>query len=391
MIDHQQLAEVLQKYGKDITIGVLGGHSALDVCRGAKKYGFRTLVVAQKGREKTYSQYYRTAGDAGCVDEVIVLDSFMDIVKPEVQEKLRSFNTIFIHNRYFWVYCDFEKIEKDFLVPMYGTREAVKLEERNVPNNQYYLLQKAGVRMPKIFKTPAAIDRLAIVKVNEALRKYERAFFLVSSPAEYATESAKRIAAGEIDARDLEHAVIEEYIVGAQVNVNYFYSMMRGEAGSARGVLEIMGTDMRRQTNLDGILRLPAWEQNMIPASHQKAVRVETGHVAVTVKESLLEKFFDAGEKFVKACREDWSGGESESGRVKNLIGPFALQGAIAAENGREELVVFDVSMRIPGSPGTAFTPYSGYLWGDSMSYGERIAKEIRDAVAAGRLSEIVT
>ena len=47
----------------------------------------------------------------------------------------------------------------------------------------------------------------------------------------------------------------------------------------------------------------------------------------------------------------------------------------------KEEIVIFDVSMRIPGSPGTQFTPYSGYLHHDSISYGERIAMEIKKAI----------
>lgn len=391
MIDAKKLQKVLDGYDvSQLMIGVLGGHSALDVCRGAKKYGFRTLVVAQKGREKTYSDYYATqngggfAGDAGsgsgCVDEVLVLDKFRDITDKDVQKKLRGLNTIFIHNRYFWVYCDFAKIEEEFLVPIYGTRSAVKLEERNVPGNQYELLAHAGIRMPKIFKSPREIDCLAIVKVNEALRKYERAFFIVSSFEEYECEGERRVKAGEISFDDLERAVIEEYIIGAQINVNFFNSVMRPVDGHSG--LELMGTDIRRQTNLDGILRLPSWEQAMIPLSHQKALRIETGHIAVTAKESLLEKFFDAGEKFLRTMNEKVPPG---------MIGPFALQGAIACGEGQEEFVVFDVSMRIPGSPGTLFTPYSGYLWGQSMSYGERIAKEISEAAKAGRLSEIVT
>src|SRR5579883_1729315 len=119
MITQKDIQEVLKSYDpKNITIGVLGGHSGLDVCHGAKKYGFKTLAVCQKGREKTYAKYYKTRNDddallnpldgfknsKGCVDEVIVVDKFGDIVKPEVQEKLRKMNTIFIHNRYFWVY-----------------------------------------------------------------------------------------------------------------------------------------------------------------------------------------------------------------------------------------------------------------------------------------------
>ncbi|MEK7522054.1 MAG: DUF1246 domain-containing protein, partial [Patescibacteria group bacterium] len=57
-----------------ITIATLGSHSALDVCRGAKNEGFSTLVITEKGREKTYEKYYKTDGKLGCVDETIPLD-----------------------------------------------------------------------------------------------------------------------------------------------------------------------------------------------------------------------------------------------------------------------------------------------------------------------------
>ncbi len=73
------------------------------------------------------------------------------------------------------------------------------------------------------------------------------------------------------------------------------------------------------------------------------------------------------------------------------IIGPFALQGAVVAEEGREEIVIFDMSMRIPGSPGTRFTPYSGYLYGNSLSYGERIGMELRQAIGQKRLEELLT
>ena len=75
------------------------------------------------------------------------------------------------------------------------------------------------------------------------------------------------------------------------------------------------------------------------------------------------------GEQFVTASQKVHPGG---------IIGPFALQGAVVADEGKEDIVIFDVSMRIPGSPGTASTPYSGYLYGDSISYGERIAMDLK-------------
>jgi len=358
------IPEVLANYDlNDITIGVLGGHSALDVCRGAKKQGFRTVAVCQRGREKTYAQYYKARDDKGIVDEIILVDKFSDIVKPEVQEQLRKLNTIFIHNRYFWVYCDFKQIESKFNVPIFGSRSLLKLEERDVPKNQYYLLEKAGIRIPKMFKSPKDIDRLVIVKVNEATRTYERAFFFASSFESYKKRSDDLIKSKTITKEALKKAVIEEYIIGAQVNFNYFFSPITGE-------LELLGTDTRRQTNLDGLLRLPA-EQQLEALKHIKPTLIETGHIACTTKESLLEKIFAAGEKFVATTQKECAPG---------IIGPFALQGAIASDEGKEEIVIFDVSMRIPGSPGTMFTPYSGYLYMENLSVGERVAIEIKKA-----------
>ncbi|KYK26275.1 5-formaminoimidazole-4-carboxamide-1-(beta)-D-ribofuranosyl 5'-monophosphate synthetase [Thermoplasmatales archaeon SG8-52-1] len=376
MIKRKDIQNLIEKYDKkNITIGVLGGHSGLDVCRGAKKLGFKTIAVCQKGREKTYNKYYKTRKDGrGCIDETIVLDKFSDITKPEVQENLRKKNTIFIHNRYFWVYFDFKDIEDNFLVPIFGSRNMLKLEERDVPKNQYYLLEKAGIRFPRIFKSPKEIDRLVIVKVSEAIRGYERAFFYAINYEDYLKKSSELLSKKMITKESLKKAVIEEYVIGAQINFNYFYSVIDNE-------LEIMGTDTRRQTNLDGLIRLPANEQIEV-LKYLKPKIIETGHIAATTKESIIEKIFDLGEKFVKTTKKECPPG---------IIGPFALQGAIAADKGREEMVVFDVSMRIPGSPLTRFTPHSGYLYGESISYGQRIAMEIKKAIDLDNLKEIVT
>jgi 5-formaminoimidazole-4-carboxamide-1-(beta)-D-ribofuranosyl 5'-monophosphate synthetase len=250
----------------------------------------------------------------------------------------------------------------------------IKLEERDVPKNQYYLLDKAGIRYPKIFNNPSEIDRLVIVKVNEAIRGYERAFFYATNSKDYENKAAELLKKKIITKDALEKAVIEEYVVGAQINFNYFYSVINNE-------LEIMGTDTRRQTNLDGLIRLPANEQLEV-LKYLKPKIIETGHIAATTKESIIEKIFMLGEKFVSITQKEYPPG---------IIGPFALQGAIAADKGREEMVVFDVSLRIPGSPLTRFTPHSGYLYGDSISYGERISIEIKKALETDRLLEILT
>ena len=364
----------------DLTVGVLGGHSALDVCHGAKQFGLNTVCIARKGREKTFDTYYKTRGELGCIDEVIVCTSFENVLDENVQQKLKEMNTIFVHNRYFWVYfSDFAKVEHDFHVPIFGSRTLLKIEERDQSYNQYHLLQDAGIRTPKIFAKPDDIDRLSLVKASEKERGYERAFFLVRNKDDWEAKGSALEAKGKVGP-DWREATIEEFVVGAPVNFNFFYSPLTGE-------LELMGTDTRRQTNLDGFLRMTADQQ----AQAMKEVplkMIETGHIACTVKESILEKAFDLGEKFVMQCQKlpndlDPSG--------KGMIGPFALQGAVVAEEGKEDIVIFDVSFRIPGSPGVRATPYSGYLHGAPMSVGERIGMEIKNAIESDGVEKIVT
>ncbi len=375
MLTPSDISGVVKGYDKSkIRIGSLGGHSALDVCRGAKAEGFETVVVAQRGREQTYTRHFKTRDGRGCVDHVILVDNFADIVKPEVQEELRRLNVVFVHSRYFWTYCKYEDIENDFRVPIFGNRVLVRKEERDAEKNQYFLLDQAGLKTPRQFDDPKKIDRTVIVKAAETARSYERAFFLVSSYDEYKKRLDELSAAGVIDKEAASKAVIEEFALGPQINLHFFYSPFTKE-------VELLGTDIRRQTNIDGLLRLTAPEQ-IEALKHIRPQYIENGHQAVTVKESLVEKAYDAGEKFARAVEAHYPPG---------MIGPFALQGAIIAGPPKEELVVFDVSMRIPGSPGTMFTPYSGYLYGENMSIGRRVAREIKAAIEKDQLDLVVT
>ncbi len=361
-----------------ITIAVVGSHSALDVCRGAKDEGFKTLVIAQKGREKVYTDYYKTKGELGCVDEVLLVENFKDLLKPEIVKILKEKNVVFIPHRSFEVYVNnYPGIEK-WPVSMFGNRFLLKVEERSTENSesldQYKLLEKAGIRYPKQIKSPNQIDRLCIVKVLEKERGFERAFFLASSFDEYKEISNHMIESGVITEDQLQNSIIEEFIIGVQVNFNFFYDPINKR-------LELLGTDTRRQTNIEGINKIPSTLQDH--ALEQISVKYEeAGHIAVTVLESMLEPAFEIGEKFVKATQKLSPPG---------VIGPFGLQAMIIPGPPKKEIIVFDVSPRMPGSPGISFTPYSGYLFGENLSVGKRVAKMIKEAVQKGELDKIVT
>lgn len=96
----------------------------------------------------------------------------------------------------------------------------------------------------------------------------------------------------------------------------------------------------------------------------------------------MLEQIYEIGERFVATAKEEYEPG---------IIGPFALQCAIKAGPPKKQLIVYDVSLRMPGSPGIKATPYSEYLWGEPMSVGRRIAVEVKEAVKGKRLGEVIT
>ena len=359
---------------KKPTIAVLGSHSALDVCRGAKDLGFKTLVIVQKGRDKTYTKYYKTDGNLGVVDEVIELDNFKDILSEKVQKELLKRNAIFVPHRSFEVYInDYNAIEKKFRVPMFGNRFLLKIEEREVKPNQYDLLDKARIRYPKQLKNPKDIDRLVIVKVLEKERGFERAFFFAQSYQEYEIGVKQGLGMGKFTEEQIKHAVIEEFIVGVQVNFNFFYSPVNNR-------LELIGTDTRRQTNIEGLTKLPSHYEGDV-AKKVGVKYEEAGHIAVTVLESLLEDAFAIGERFVEATKK----------MGVPVIGPFGLQTMIIPGPPKKEIIVFDVSPRMPGSPGIFATPYSGYLYGQNISMGKRVAMEIKEAIEKGELKKILT
>ncbi|MEM3144167.1 MAG: formate--phosphoribosylaminoimidazolecarboxamide ligase family protein [Candidatus Nitrosotenuis sp.] len=363
MIKPAQIQKITKDYS-DFRIGVLGSHSALEIMDGAKDEGIPTVVICQKGRDAPYRRFQRIA------DEIIVVENFKDMASQKMQKMFRDSNTIIVPHRALTAYLGYDTIENKFLVPIFGNRALFQAEERSFAKNQYYLLEKSKIRFPKIFNDPKKINKPAIVKVQEKERKLERAFFTVSSYKDYLQKSEERIKKGIIRKEDLRRASIEELILGTYMNFNYFHTPVSEQ-------VDFIGIERRLQTNLHDFNALPAKQQLDIDIDLQN---IEVGHTPASIRESLLEKVINMGDKFVSGVRDIYPPG---------IIGPFSLQSVVTTEL---ELVVYDVSLRVPGNPIVATTsPYTKYQYGETFGVGRRIAMEIKKAHEQGRLSEILT
>ena len=206
MIGSNDISEILNDYDRmKLRIGMTASHSALDICDGAIEEGFPTVAYCQKGREKTYSEYFKTVRNhsgrvtRGMVDKAIVLDRFDDVLDPSFQQVMRDRNVVYIPNRSFTSYCGMEQIENDFRVPMFGSRNMLRMEERTEDQDYYWILDKAGLPYPEAIVNPEDIDCLVIVKLHHAEKKLERGFFTCASYSEYQEKSESLLKQGVID------------------------------------------------------------------------------------------------------------------------------------------------------------------------------------------------
>ena len=363
---------------------MIGSHSALDVCDGAVEEGFPTLVICEKGRATPYARYFRALRDKeghavrGMVDEAIVLSKFQEVLNEKMQDRLRKANAVFIPNRSFTSYCDLDEIERTFRVPLFGSRNLLRTEERDEERSYYWILEKAGLPAPEKIDDPKDIDGLVIVKLHHKVKKLERGFFTAASYKEYKAKSGALLKQGVISTRDLAKSRIERYIIGPIFNFDFFYSPIEGQGEK----LELLGVDWRFETSLDGHVRLPADQQMTLVEAQRIPEYVVVGHNSATLRESSLGAVFDIADRYVRATQEHFRPG---------IIGPFTLQTAVDKDL---KFWIYDVAPRIGGGTNVHMSlghSYGNSLWRRPMSTGRRIAMEIRRGIESGRLDEIVT
>lgn len=333
---------------KKYKIATIGSHTALQILKGAKDEGFKTICICEKKSAQLYKSFK-------IADEIILIDHFNEFFKTE--KELIKKNAILIPHGSFVSYLGWERVQ-EIKTMHYGNKKILEWESNRTIERKWLL--KAGLRMPAIFKTPEDIDRAVIVKFHGA--KGGMGYFIANTPKEF-YERIKKYP-------DEKDYVIQEYIVGVPIYAHYFYSSLNDE-------LEIMGFDKRYESNADSIGRIAAKDQ--LDVGIQTSYTI-TGNIPLVVRESLLPSIFEMGENVVKVSKKLCPPG---------LFGPFCLE-MIVDKN--VNFWVFEISARIVAGTNVYMegSPYTCLKYEEPMSTGRRIAREIKMAVEAGKLAKIL-
>ncbi len=332
-----------------LRVATLGSHSALQILKGARDEGLENICVATPDRTRLYSSY-------PFIDEVIEVPSFKEF--DSIEGTLIERNAVVVPHGSFVEYLGLEK-NKRMKVKYFGNKSILDWEADREKQRKW--LSMAGLRLPKQIYDAADIHGPTIIKLYGA--KGGRGYFFAKNKKEF-DENIKKLPRGE-------KVSIQEYIIGVPLYIHYFHSPLDGK-------LEIMSMDIRYETNVDSLGRIPSkhqWGFNVEPSY------VVVGNKPVVLRESLLAEAFSMGERIVEASKKICP--------PKGLFGPFCLETVVTPG---QEFFVIEISARIVAGTNLFIkgSPYSDLNYSEPMSMGRRIAREIRNAAAQGRLEEVL-
>ena len=175
MITKKGIDEIIKGYdSKKLVVCTIGSHSALQIAKGARDEGFANLLICTKKNAAFYKEW-------PVVDEVLMVDSYKDVLTEKGQEKLRDRNAVIVPHGSFVEYVGAGNIREKLNVPMLGSR--VVLRSGADRKKQFMWLAEAGAKLPREYKNPEDIDRLVIVKFPGA--KGGAGYFLAKDEKEY--------------------------------------------------------------------------------------------------------------------------------------------------------------------------------------------------------------
>jgi 5-formaminoimidazole-4-carboxamide-1-(beta)-D-ribofuranosyl 5'-monophosphate synthetase len=359
MIIPADVGKILDEYDLDnLTIGTLGSHSALNIFKGAKQEGFKTLSICKKSDAIIYEKF-------PLADEIIFVKDFKEILNNDLQEKLRKLNTVLIPHGSFTAYLSTEQLTNSLYVPMFGNRQLLHWEANRKEQEEW--LRNAGLKLPRTFERPEQIDRLVIAKLPGA--KGGKGYFLSNSPESFRKKVKNMVGRGLLSKEDVNRIHLQEYALGLNVYPHYFSSIVHDE-------VEFLGVDRRYESAVDAIGRIPASEQLEIGVSPTYTI---VGNIPITLRESLLPELMRMGDSVMKTAKELAPPG---------IIGPFCLETVITDNL---EIYTFEISARIVAGTnvGIGVSPYAYLKYGEDMYMGRRIALEIREALKQGKIHKI--
>ena len=141
-----------------VSVATLGSHCALQVLKGAKDEGLKTILVSEKKRERLYKRF-------SFIDEVIPVDSFEEVLDKKCVSILERNDAVLIPHGTLIAQMSTRQIES-IKTPVFGNKWILRWESDRKLKEQ--LMKESDLNVPQSVPNPKKIKRLVIAKRHGA-------------------------------------------------------------------------------------------------------------------------------------------------------------------------------------------------------------------------------
>jgi 5-formaminoimidazole-4-carboxamide-1-beta-D-ribofuranosyl 5'-monophosphate synthetase len=252
------MQEIAKTYHEPIAL-VAGSNSGLEASKALRHYGLRTIIYVARKEASDYIKKLTRIGEQdpnrSANSDLILVDDLKKIKKigdwktavlqldtyPEIGkyvDELIELECIQIPSRAFSVLVGGDEkcsiIENQFAVPIMGSRNLFKIARIGVVEKDYrWFAQEASIPCVQIYEFKASeigikftqfIDEPVALMTEYSGTSEKRVFIIGENSSDLEERVTKEISAGNIDKATLERARVQQFLLGLNTNLNFFFS-----------------------------------------------------------------------------------------------------------------------------------------------------------------------
>jgi len=256
-INRKEMQAIARKYHEPIAL-VTGSDSGVEAAKALKHYGLRTIIYVSKKKAPDYIKKLncnrKQDKDLRPNNHLVVADDLAEIKKkdswetavfrlnayPEITkhvDELLALECIQIPSKAFSILIGGDEkcniIENQFAIPIMGSRKLFKIANIGATEKDCrWFAQKVGIPCVEFYEFKLSENGIRFTQpVNEPLVLLagyavasEKKTIIGENSGDLEERVSKEVLAGNIDKTILERAWAQQFLLGADVNLNFFFS-----------------------------------------------------------------------------------------------------------------------------------------------------------------------
>jgi len=252
------MQEIAKTYHRPVAL-ITGSSSGLEADTALKRYGLRTIIYVVREEAPDYIKRltYKRKKDPNAPpnNRIVVLDDLEEIKKTDswktavlqlntyseitkYVDELIALECVQIPSKAFSVLVGGDEkrstIENQFAIPIMGSRKLFKTANIGASKKDYrWLVQKASIPCVKVYEFKASktgirfahlVNEPVVLMTEYSGTREKKVFIIGENSNDLEERVSKEVLAGNINKTTLERAWAQQFLLGTNINLNFFFS-----------------------------------------------------------------------------------------------------------------------------------------------------------------------